>query len=148
MSDAAKRLIHARELAGYATPVDAARAFGWKEPTYYGHENGSRGIREATARRYAKAFRVSPAWLLTGEGDPKTGVNQPHPPKYERELLIAAIEGLLSALLADMDSSQAHELAEAVLGLVELRQRHSCTDSDRNNLRTAVAATARLAVPQ
>lgn len=32
---------------------------------------GSRGLAEATAKKYARAFRVSVAWLLTGHGDPK-----------------------------------------------------------------------------
>lgn len=35
--------------------------------TYAQHENGTRGIGRA-AGRYAKAYRVSEGWLLTGEG--------------------------------------------------------------------------------
>ncbi len=42
--------------------------FGWNYDTYAQHENGTRGIGRA-ADRYAAAFRVSEAWLLTGEGD-------------------------------------------------------------------------------
>lgn len=35
--------------------------------TYHQHENGQRGIGRVAAD-YAKAFKVSEAWLLTGEG--------------------------------------------------------------------------------
>ncbi|WP_128292035.1 MULTISPECIES: LexA family transcriptional regulator [Afifella] len=64
------RLRQARQDAGYATGSDAARAFGWAISTYLGHENGDRGFSSATAERYARAFRVSAAWLLTGEMAP------------------------------------------------------------------------------
>lgn len=36
--------------------------------TYAGHENGSRGIKRDSLRRYAKFFTVSPAWLEYGPG--------------------------------------------------------------------------------
>ncbi|MFG1267656.1 helix-turn-helix domain-containing protein [Xanthobacter sp. DSM 14520] len=54
----------------YRTASDAARAIGVPEATYLGHENGSRGLRPATAVRYAKFYRASVDWLLTGKGDP------------------------------------------------------------------------------
>lgn len=66
-----QRLQIARERAGYASATDAARAFGWNENTYRSHENGARGLKGSIAERYAKAFRVSAAWLLTGEGEHK-----------------------------------------------------------------------------
>lgn len=43
---------------------------GVPEPTYLAHENASRGLTRATAVRYAKFFRASVEWLLTGRGDP------------------------------------------------------------------------------
>lgn len=67
MDEPKDRLQKARKDAGYDTPTDAANAFGWGS-TYLSHENGSRGIRTAMARRYGKAFRVKPAWILTGDG--------------------------------------------------------------------------------
>lgn len=67
--DAAKRLEQARKNRGFKTPKDAARFFGWKYESYIQHEQGTRGIVRASGT-YAKAFRVSEAWLLTGEGDP------------------------------------------------------------------------------
>jgi hypothetical protein len=63
----AKRLQIAREARGIATPKEAATRFGWVYETYIQHEQGIRGISRA-AGRYAKAFRVSEGWLLTGEG--------------------------------------------------------------------------------
>lgn len=66
MDDAAQRLRQAREGAGYDTATAAAEAFGWKQVTYLAHEGGRRGLRQDAAERYAKAFRVSPEWLMTG----------------------------------------------------------------------------------
>ena len=69
MKDQNERLKIARTRAGFAKPVDAARAFGWNEATYHGHENGTRGLRPDSAERYARAFGVRPEWLLYGSGE-------------------------------------------------------------------------------
>lgn len=66
--DPAKRLEQARTDRGFATPRDATNYFGWSYDTYIQHENGIRGITRA-ADTYAKAYRVSKAWLLTGQGE-------------------------------------------------------------------------------
>jgi len=66
-----ERLQLARRNAGYAKPADAAVAIGISLPTYYGHENGSRGITRQNAERYARFFRVDLNWLITGKGKPK-----------------------------------------------------------------------------
>lgn len=74
LSNAAGRLEYARTLAGYSSPRAAAKAFGWNENTYKSHENGIRqaaGLKEEHARKYARAFNVSLAWLMTGRGEPK-----------------------------------------------------------------------------
>lgn len=63
----AKRLQIARESAKFKTARAAAEFHGWSPDTYHQHENGKRGIGRASAK-YAKAFKVSEAWLLTGEG--------------------------------------------------------------------------------
>jgi len=76
MSDATATALHephhrlrfAREQAGYGSASDAARAMGVEEPTYLGHENGSRGLSRA-GPRYARFFRVSLDWLLAGRGE-------------------------------------------------------------------------------
>lgn len=65
----AARLRLAREMAGFSSPTEAATRFRWHLSTYYGHENGSRGIsRSSTTAAYAKAFGITESWLLTGEG--------------------------------------------------------------------------------
>lgn len=64
----AARLRQARLTAGYARPTDALEAFGWNRSTYFGHENGSRGISLARIRVYADAFRVLADWLAYGQG--------------------------------------------------------------------------------
>lgn len=65
--DEAKRLEQARIARGFKDAKAAASYFGWKYDTYAQHENGTRGITRAAAQ-YAKHFRVSKGWLLTGEG--------------------------------------------------------------------------------
>ncbi|MEO9230889.1 MAG: S24 family peptidase [Devosia sp.] len=72
----AKRLEHARTLRGFSTARAACDFFGWNYSAYTQHENGTRGIVRVAAK-YAKAFRVSEAWLLTGEGEPGSAVEIP-----------------------------------------------------------------------
>lgn len=71
--DEAKRLQKSRESRGFDSAKDAAAYFGWNYTTYSQHERGERGIGRA-AGKYAKAFRVSEGWLLTGEGDRRSTV--------------------------------------------------------------------------
>ena len=70
MVDAARaeRLRHARRTAGYARALDAVLAFGWNRSTYYGHENGRRGITLDRLTAYARAFQVEEAWLAFNRG--------------------------------------------------------------------------------
>lgn len=65
--DAAKRLEQARIARGFDEAKKAAAFFGWNYNAYAQHENGTRGLSRIAAT-YAKAYRVSEAWLLTGEG--------------------------------------------------------------------------------
>lgn len=66
--DQAARLVEARIARGFKSARAAATYFGWPYYTYIQHEQGTRGISKQ-AEKYAKAFRVSQAWLLTGEGE-------------------------------------------------------------------------------
>lgn len=66
-SEQAARLVKAREAKGFRFARDATNYFGWPYATYAQHEQGARGITRA-ADKYAKAFGVSEAWLLTGHG--------------------------------------------------------------------------------
>ncbi|MDB6035975.1 MAG: putative prophage repressor [Verrucomicrobiales bacterium] len=69
MSEISERLTTARKRAGYEKAIDAANALGMRPSTYYSHENGSIGLRAQVAETYAKKFKVSLEWLLTGKGD-------------------------------------------------------------------------------
>lgn len=73
MTEPFERLKQAREKAGYDSPTDAARAFGWNEVTYRSHENGTRGIKAPIARQYGSAFRVPAEWLLYGDKSSRNG---------------------------------------------------------------------------
>lgn len=61
-----ERLKQARIAKGFRRAKDAATYYGWSYTSYAQHEDGKRGLSRA-ASRYAKAFGVSEAWLLTGE---------------------------------------------------------------------------------
>lgn len=52
----------------FRSAAEAARALGLPEPTYSAHENESRGIPREAAVRYARFFKASLDWLLTGKG--------------------------------------------------------------------------------
>ena len=55
----------------YRSAQEAAETFGWKVAGYRHHENGTRDFDADQAKKYARAFRVSAAWLLglTNEDD-------------------------------------------------------------------------------
>lgn len=59
------RLRAARIAAGFESAASAAARFGWPYPTYAQHESGNGLGRNAA--RYARAFKVTEAWLLTGD---------------------------------------------------------------------------------
>lgn len=56
--------------AKFATAEAACTAFGWKPAAYRHHEGGVRSFDVETAVRYARAFKVSAAWLLGLEDEP------------------------------------------------------------------------------
>lgn len=58
------RLKAARKRAGFDSAADAARAYGWTESAYRHHENGTRGFGPDSAKKYGRAFKVKPGWLL------------------------------------------------------------------------------------
>lgn len=66
----AERLKEARIAAGFESAEAACQAFGWKAAAYRHHEGAVRSFDVETAARYARAFRVSPAWLLGLEDQP------------------------------------------------------------------------------
>lgn len=70
-----ERLKEARENRGFTSAKQAADAMGVPYPTYAGHENGSRGIKNQDVIRYAEFFRVPVEWLQFGENS----ANLPQP---------------------------------------------------------------------
>lgn len=66
-----ERLVSARKAAGYKSGRSASMAMGAVYDTYAQHENGTRPIARDPAVRYAKFYRVSLDWLLTGKGTMK-----------------------------------------------------------------------------
>lgn len=82
----AQRLEQARIARGFDEAKKAALFFGWNYNAYAQHENGTRGISRA-ASAYAKAYRVSEAWLLTGEGN---GPGEIHQVAGLRRVVVAA----------------------------------------------------------
>lgn len=76
-TEPAARLREARERRGFSDAAAAAMYFGWNYTTYNQHERGERGLSRA-AGRYAAAFRVSTAWLLTGEGVRESNLVEVH----------------------------------------------------------------------
>lgn len=63
-----ERLKAAREKAGFGSAAAAAQAFGWTESAYRHHENGTRQFGPDAAKRYGRAFKVKPGWLLGLDG--------------------------------------------------------------------------------
>lgn len=63
-----ERLQKARAARGFANATEASKALKIPYGTYSGHENGLRGIPRDRVIDYAKKFRVSAEWLLTGIG--------------------------------------------------------------------------------
>lgn len=62
----AARLKQARVAAGFRTAREASAQLTIPYPTYAGHENGSRGIKDNELLTYADAFKTSVAWLAFG----------------------------------------------------------------------------------
>jgi SOS-response transcriptional repressor LexA len=80
-----QRLKQAREKAGFDSAQEAADAFGWKPAAYRHHENGTRGFGADVAKKYGRAFRVKPGWLLGWENvDPTL----PPPSRSAGEILV------------------------------------------------------------
>lgn len=72
MADMGDRLKEARLRTGKSAR-QAAMQHNWPPSTYAAHENGQNDFGLEDAKKYAKAFKTTAAWLLTGE----TG-NIPH----------------------------------------------------------------------
>lgn len=101
MSTSADRLREARERAGFTTASEGAEAAGAKIPTYVQHENGIRGYPAPKARKYARAFGVTPEWLLYGT-----------PMKGRRTIPIVGYVGAASEFFGSDDYAQGSGMDE------------------------------------
>lgn len=92
----AARLKMARKAAIGGTAQQAAETLGVPYQTYAGHENGNRGFDIEAAIHYAKRFKVSLDWLLTGHGRGPGGEDIAPKVKDEPAILafLARIDGL------------------------------------------------------
>jgi SOS-response transcriptional repressor LexA len=81
----AQRLKQARVNAGFDSAQEAADAFCWKPAAYRHHENGTRGFGADVAKKYGRAFKVKPGWLLGWEN---TDPTLPAPSRTARETLV------------------------------------------------------------
>jgi SOS-response transcriptional repressor LexA len=81
----AERLRAAREKSGFGSAADAARTFGWMEAAYRHHENGTRGFGPDAAKKYGRAFKVKPGWLL---GLDNVDGAPPTPPDEDDRLVV------------------------------------------------------------
>lgn len=91
MDTPGKRLKWARENRSpyKKAATNAAEAFGWKVPTYLGHENGDRNPSRAKAKQYARAYKVPWEWILEGPPGP--------PPARSSEPNVPLVKGLIGA---------------------------------------------------
>lgn len=110
MTSPADRLKQARIAAGFSTAREAVERFGWTGSTYYGHENGRRGIPAKKLALYARAFNVSAAWLLSGGGAPAT-IHE-----FPRD------RSALDMLLSDMTEGERKFLEDAARILIRARR--------------------------
>lgn len=65
------RLREARLSRGFRSAAEAARQFQWNITSYQQAENGTRPPTRDKITEYARNFRVSVSWLLTGSGTPE-----------------------------------------------------------------------------
>lgn len=74
----ASRLRQARIDAKFTSASEAARRMGVKVVTYTAHENGGRDFNREDAIRYAKHYKVDPAWLMFGQQASDPSATHPH----------------------------------------------------------------------
>ncbi|MGR3839714.1 MAG: LexA family protein [Cognatishimia sp.] len=87
-----ERLKQARKAAGYESASAATRAFGWNQSTYIQHENGKRNVPRSKITQYARTFRVSAGWLLSGEGKGPAGSADKRRLRFQEVQIIGAVQ--------------------------------------------------------
>lgn len=110
MENPGDRLRKARNDAGFENARAAADALGVNYTTYGQHENGTRAIPANRAIHYARKFKVSVDWLLTGKGHAAPG-NQN---KNSRVDLVQVIGTVRAGAWQDVDDSLGESMGEFV----------------------------------
>lgn len=119
MDRAHLRLKQARINAGFDSAKAAADRFNWNRSTYGGHENAQNSFKRMAAE-YGRAFGVSAAYLLWGEGSSepteKTQVRSQEPVQtLDPERTAHVISALLRRVQADMSPEDADLWARVVI---------------------------------
>lgn len=100
-----QRLRNARLQAGFVSATQAILHYSFRGSTYRAHENGQNRFNIEYAKYYAKAFNVSPSWLLIGEGiianTPTTVIKQSTKSNKDRRIKRSDKIYALSLLLKD-----------------------------------------------
>ncbi|WP_370931816.1 XRE family transcriptional regulator [Bartonella sp. DGB1] len=79
--DQSERLKQIRKSRGFSSALKACEENGWNYNSYIQHELGLRSLARS-AKKYADGYKVSQAWLLTGEGE------SPSLAKNDEELML------------------------------------------------------------
>lgn len=136
----ARRLRDARK-AKFDTAAEAALAYGFKKPTLTSHENATRPFDDDDALRYAKAFKVSPSWLLALDSDPGHAAE----PVVSEALLGQLLYALAPSFpKTEVSESAARALAAALKHALELLQETGATEPTERE----IAMAARAAISQ
>lgn len=116
MNNQGQRLKAARKAAGFKTAAAAAERHGWNLSTFRGHEAASRGISKRALFSYARAFGVSPSWLLTGVED-HTGERLRHDEHATSEKVMDGAIGVRRVPivgLGEMDAMERNDQEELI----------------------------------
>jgi hypothetical protein len=87
-----RRLVQARERAGYETGTDGAKALKVVKDTYLQHENGTRSLKRA-ARLYAEKYEVPAEWLIWGSNPPEWADEEVRPELAQRRVRVVGYVG-------------------------------------------------------
>lgn len=109
-----ERLRWARFKAGYERAIDAAESLGMLPVTYRTYERepgrpGARGFDHELAIRFARKFKVSWTWLLTGQGSPD------EKPNTDLQVAVGHIEQRLQKIADNDERATAVRLINSVL---------------------------------
>ena len=141
MSSMGDRLRKARLAAKFRSARSAALRHGWTESTYAAHENGQNDFDEDAALKYARAYKVSAGWLLTGETPPPASVAS----MIDQSAVVAVLEELCRR--AGMSDNGAHEAVSHLVSAMQDRA-EPVLDRRTDDLRAVTAHIARRFLPR